>query len=188
MSIAVQIICDGCGKTVSCGKGKGREPAHVVRNRLIGGGWRINGDPEDDLCESCRPPKRTSRENILNAGSSPPFIQVGMVLRPTGAAGATIPSAGDGDFNDGPRTVVAVEKTFGEPASAKLVPGYQNSATLQERCAQLEEDRFRLMNLLAVINRDGGHHAGRVGIQQAVDDALAEFHRLRGLAGEFGYE
>lgn len=80
-----------------------------------------------------------SSDDILRAGESPPFIQVGMVLRPMGAAGATIPSAGDGDFNDGPRTVVAVEKPFGEPAYAKLIPGHQNSATLQERCDWLRK-------------------------------------------------
>jgi len=77
--------------------------------------------------------------DILRAGDSPPFIQVGMVLRPTGAAAAMIPSAGDGGFNDGPRTVVAVEKPFGEPAYAKMIPGYQNSETLQERCDWLRK-------------------------------------------------
>jgi len=51
----VQVVCDGCGKSVSCGSGKAREHAHVVRARLRDAGWRIDWSPDGDLCEACRP-------------------------------------------------------------------------------------------------------------------------------------
>ena len=52
MSIAVQIVCDGCGLVVNCGKGVKRERVHVVRSRLQNEGWKI--DPPVDICGTCR--------------------------------------------------------------------------------------------------------------------------------------
>lgn len=63
MSIATQIVCDGCAKTVSCGSGRERKHAHVVRSMLKDQGWRIDETPEGDLCESCRPPRNTKDKN-----------------------------------------------------------------------------------------------------------------------------
>jgi len=48
----MQIICDGCSKVVSCGVGKDREHAHVVRTRLRDAGWRI--DRNGDICAACQ--------------------------------------------------------------------------------------------------------------------------------------
>lgn len=45
-------------------------------------------------------------------------------------------------------------------------------------------DSEMLLNLLAVIHRDGGHHVEEVGLEQACEDAQAEYYRLRELAGE----
>ena len=62
MSIAVQVVCDGCGKSVSCGSGKDREHAHVVRSRLRDAGWSVSWAPDGDLCDACRPAPKRSRK------------------------------------------------------------------------------------------------------------------------------
>lgn len=54
MSIAVQIVCDGCGKVVSCGSGKNRKYAHQIRNMLRDQGWSIDWTPHGDFCELCK--------------------------------------------------------------------------------------------------------------------------------------
>lgn len=61
MSIATQIVCDGCGKSVSCGFGRDRKHAHAVRTELARGGWSISGAPDGDLCGACRPARRKTR-------------------------------------------------------------------------------------------------------------------------------
>lgn len=58
MSIATQIVCDGCGKSVSCGSGRDRRHAHAVRTELAGLGWRGFGAHGMDLCGACRPPRK----------------------------------------------------------------------------------------------------------------------------------
>ena len=57
----MQIVCDGCGNTVTCGSGKQRRQAHIVRTELRNAGWVITGDPHGDFCNACTPPKKTSR-------------------------------------------------------------------------------------------------------------------------------
>jgi len=61
MSIAVQIVCDGCGTAVSGGAGKDRKHAHVIRAELARGGWNVSGAPDGDLCPACRPLRRRTR-------------------------------------------------------------------------------------------------------------------------------
>ena len=58
MSIAVQVVCDGCGKSVSCGSGKDRKHAHQVRSKLRDEGWSIDWTPHGDLCGACRSPSK----------------------------------------------------------------------------------------------------------------------------------
>ena len=58
MSIATQIVCDGCGKSVSCGSGRDRKHAHAARTELAASGWSISGAPDGDLCAGCRTPRR----------------------------------------------------------------------------------------------------------------------------------
>jgi len=61
MSIAVQVVCDGCGISVSCGSGKDRKHAHQVRSQLRDDGWSIGWTPNGDLCKDCRPPRQRSK-------------------------------------------------------------------------------------------------------------------------------
>lgn len=58
MSIATQIVCDGCGKSVSCGSGRNRRHAHQVRTELAATGWSVSGAPDGDLCGACRQPRK----------------------------------------------------------------------------------------------------------------------------------
>jgi len=62
MSISVQIVCDNCGKVISCGSGMDRKPAHIIRTKLSHAGWLIGGGPEEDLCDVCRPPSVRARK------------------------------------------------------------------------------------------------------------------------------
>lgn len=67
MSIAAQIVCDGCGQAVSCGSGRDRKYAHQVRTELARAGWSVSGAPDGDLCDACRPARRK-----LGSGSTAP--------------------------------------------------------------------------------------------------------------------
>lgn len=69
MSIAVQIVCDGCGKTVSCGSGRTRKHAHQVRSKFRDKGWLIDWTPHGDLCKRCRPPRRRTRKHSTAVNS-----------------------------------------------------------------------------------------------------------------------
>lgn len=69
MSIAVQVVCDGCGKSVSCGSGKARKHAHQVRTKLRDRGWLIDWTPHGDLCTACRPPSRRAEKHSTAVNS-----------------------------------------------------------------------------------------------------------------------
>lgn len=58
MSIATQIVCDGCGKSVSCGSGRDRKHPHAVRTELASAGWGGFGAHGMDMCGDCRPTRR----------------------------------------------------------------------------------------------------------------------------------
>ena len=45
--------------------------------------------------------------------------------------------------------------------------------------AQLKAKEDLLGNLLAILHRDGGHHEGEVGTEQAVKDAMKIYYQLR---------
>jgi len=45
--------------------------------------------------------------------------------------------------------------------------------------AQLKTKEDLLGNLLAILHRDGGHHEGEVGTEQAVKDAMKIYYQLR---------
>ena len=53
----------------------------------------------------------------------------------------------------------------------------------QELTGRLNDAEAQLNDVLAVLNRDGGHHQAEVGREQAIEDGLEEFHRS-GLALE----
>jgi hypothetical protein len=50
---------------------------------------------------------------------------------------------------------------------------------MAQQITQLQQERDRLLNLLAVVHGDGGHRAGEVGIEQAAEEAIKEWGRLR---------
>lgn len=71
MSIAVQIVCDGCGKAVDCGSGKERKHAHQIRTKLRDCGWLVDWTHDGDLCAECRPVSRRAEKQpaALNAAA-----------------------------------------------------------------------------------------------------------------------
>jgi hypothetical protein len=48
----------------------------------------------------------------------------------------------------------------------------------RDQCAVVEKERDVLRDLLAVVNRDGGHRAEEVGYKQATKEALAAYYAL----------
>ena len=53
------------------------------------------------------------------------------------------------------------------------------SEAVHALCAELEETRRQLRNLLAVIHRDGGHHTEKVGLEVSISDAMKIVVELR---------
>ncbi len=54
MSIAVQIVCDGCGNVADCGIGEERLEVHSVRDVLRSNfGWKVGLLGGKDLCSDC---------------------------------------------------------------------------------------------------------------------------------------
>lgn len=57
---------------------------------------------------------------------------------------------------------------------------YMRCPTYEEQGEALKQANLRLMNLLALIHRDGGHHTMEVGIEQALVDAEQVLYKWRG--------
>lgn len=52
--------------------------------------------------------------------------------------------------------------------------------TYEEQGEALKQANMRLLNLMALIHRDGGHHVLAVGLDQAIDDAEQVLYKWRG--------
>lgn len=53
-------------------------------------------------------------------------------------------------------------------------------AAVKEEITTASYYRDLLLNLLAVVHRDGGHHTEAVGVEQSVKDAVEIFYKGRG--------
>ncbi len=52
--------------------------------------------------------------------------------------------------------------------------------TYEEQGAALRQANTQMLNLLALIHRDGGHHTDSVGIDRAIDDAEQVLYKWKG--------
>ena len=56
---------------------------------------------------------------------------------------------------------------------------YMRCQTYEEQGEALKQANLQLMNLLALIHRDGGHHTKAVGLEQALADAEQVLYKWR---------